>query len=71
MKSHKQNNPLKKFIPAPGDDGCNCNICPYMRLNTAEKVLNSLISLSPEIELEENIRIKALAPIQKMLSLSN
>ena len=64
------NSPLKKFIPAPGDNGCNCNICPYMRLNTAEKVLNSLISLSPEIHLEESIRIKALAPIQKMLSWS-
>ena len=66
----EQNNPLKKFIPVPGKDGCNCNICPYMRLNTAEKVLKSLISLSPEIELEETIRIKALAPIKKMLSLS-
>ena len=42
-----------------------------MRLNTAEKVLNCLISLGPEIELEETIRIKALAPIKKMLSLSN
>ena len=67
----EQNNPLKKFIPVPGDDGCNCNICPYMRLNTAEKVLNCLISLGPEIELEETVRIKALAPIKKMLALSN
>ena len=41
-----------------------------MRLNTGEKVLQSLISLSPEILLDEDIRIKALAPIERMLSIS-
>ncbi len=66
----QKNNPLKTFIPVPGIDGCNCNICPYMRLNTLEKVLQSLISLSPEISLNEQIRLKALSPINKMLSLS-
>ncbi len=66
----QKNEPLKKFIPVPSIDGCNCNICPYMRLNTGEKVLQSLISLSPEILLDEDIRIKALAPIERMLSIS-
>ena len=34
----KKASPGKTFIPAPPDNGCACNECPYMRLNTLEKV---------------------------------
>ena len=38
----KKASPDKLFIPAPPDNGCACNECPYMRLNTLEKVLNKV-----------------------------
>nr|WP_269623606.1 quinolinate synthase NadA [Prochlorococcus marinus] len=62
--------PLKNFVDVPGIDGCSCNSCPYMRLNTAEKVIRSLEQMNPEIILEESIRSKAFNPIKKMLEMS-
>lgn len=63
--------PDKTFLDVPGADGCSCNVCPYMRLNTLEKLLNCLQVLAPEIQLDEEIRLKALRPIEKMLEMSN
>ena len=52
--------PEKTFIGAPGADGnCNCNICPYMALNTMEKLYTALRDLSPRIEIEESLRLAA------------
>ena len=62
--------PEKSFIPVPGLDGCSCNACPYMRLNTLEKVWRCLETLEPAIELDEDLRQRALLPIQRMLELS-
>ncbi|MCP5381532.1 MAG: quinolinate synthase NadA [Kordiimonadaceae bacterium] len=63
--------PHKKFIGAPGADGnCNCNQCPFMALNTLEKLYNCLNTLEPQIEVDEITRIKALAPLNKMLEMS-
>ena len=62
--------PEKLFIEVPGIDGCSCNECPYMRLNTLDKLLNCLNAMSPSIEIEEDIRLKALKPILKMLEMS-
>ncbi len=63
--------PNKTFIGAPGADGnCNCNMCPFMGLNTMEKLYLSLRDLMPEINLEEDTRLKALAPLEKMLKMS-
>jgi quinolinate synthase len=62
--------PQKSFIPVPGLDGCSCNACPYMRLNTLEKVWRCLDTLEPAIELDEDLRQRALLPIQRMLELS-
>ncbi len=63
--------PHKTFIGAPGADGnCNCNQCPYMALNTMEKLYKCLDTLGPEIEVDEETRIKALAPLNKMLEMS-
>jgi quinolinate synthase len=54
----------------PGIDGCACNVCPYMRLNTLEKLWRCLRRLEPRLELEEGIRRKALVPIERMLTMS-
>lgn len=63
--------PDKKFIGAPGADGnCNCNQCPFMALNTLEKLYKCLNTLQPEIKVDEITRIKALAPLNKMLEMS-
>ena len=60
----------KSFFEVPGADGCSCNACPYMRLNTLEKVWQCLDLMQPEIVMDEALRLKALAPIEKMLALS-
>ena len=62
--------PHKQFFEVPGADGCSCNACPYMRLNTLEKVWQCLQNMAPEIVLDEELRLKALAPIEKMLAMS-
>ncbi len=64
-------NPQKTYLEVPGIDGCSCNECPYMRLNTLEKVLNCLRKMSPELKMDENIRAKAYKPIKKMLEMSS
>lgn len=62
--------PQKTFIPAPPTTSCACNDCPHMKLNTLEKVYLALKYEQPEIVMAEELRLKALQPIQKMLDLS-
>jgi quinolinate synthase len=62
--------PHKRFIPAPPNANCACNECPYMKLNTMEKLYLCMKDLKPEIILDEEIRLKALKPIQRMLEMS-
>ncbi len=63
--------PEKTFIPAPPDDaGCACNECNYMRLNTLEKLYNTLKYEWPVIEVSESVAKEAVKPIQKMLDIS-
>jgi quinolinate synthase len=64
--------PHKSFIPAPSheDNTCACSECAFMRLNTLEKLYLCLRYESPEIHVEESIRLKALVPIQRMLEIS-
>ena len=63
-------NPQKNYIPLANTEGCACNECPYMRLNTIEKMIQALETLSPEITLDETIMKKATPPLIKMLELS-
>ncbi len=65
-------NPDKELITAPvGDDkSCNCSECPYMKLNTMQKLYDCLKNESPEIIMDEELRLKALKPIKRMLELS-
>ena len=66
----KQRVPDKTLLDVPGVDGCSCNACPYMRLNTLQKLHDCLENLEPAIELEEELRLRALQPIQRMLEMS-
>ena len=61
----------KTLLQAPGtDESCACNRCPYMRLNTLEKLYLCLRDLEPEVTVPEEIRLRALRPIELMLKLS-
>ncbi|WP_375164664.1 quinolinate synthase NadA [Temperatibacter marinus] len=63
--------PHKTFIGAPGADGnCSCNTCPYMALNTMEKLYLCLKNEGPEIGLDEATRLEAEKPLRKMLEMS-
>jgi quinolinate synthase len=63
--------PHKNFIGAPGADGnCNCNMCPYMALNTMEKLYVALRDLRPRVELDEEIRLAAKKPLDRMLEMA-
>jgi quinolinate synthase len=63
--------PQKEYIPAPPeDDACSCNECPYMKLNTLEKLYLCMRNKNPEITMDEEIRKRALLPIEKMLAMS-
>ena len=62
--------PNKTFIPAPPDNSCACNDCPYMKLNTLEKLYLCLKYETPEITMDEDIRIAAKKPIDRMLEIS-
>ena len=64
--------PNKTFIGAPGADGnCSCNICPYMALNTMEKMYTALRDLSPQIEIEEGMRLRAKRSLDRMLDMAS
>ncbi len=63
--------PGKKLIAAPAnaENACACAECPYMKLNTLEKVHSALLHGSPEITLDEGVRIQALRSLRAMLDL--
>ncbi|MBL0022672.1 MAG: quinolinate synthase NadA [Sphingomonadales bacterium] len=64
--------PTKTFIGAPGADGnCACNICPYMALNTLEKLYLALRDLQPQIELDEGVRLAAKKSLDRMLDMAS
>ncbi len=62
--------PDKEFIEGPPEGNCACNECPFMKLNTIEKVYLALRDLEPRIEMSAELRERARVPIDRMLSLS-
>jgi quinolinate synthase len=62
--------PKKQFISPPPNNGCVCNECPHMRLNTMEKLHACMKNRSPQLELPEAFRQKAFAPLKRMLEWS-
>lgn len=67
----QKKSPAKLFVPVPPNDStCACNECNFMRLNTMEKLYNCLKNENPEILVDEEIRLKAVKPILRMLEMS-
>ncbi len=65
-----KSSPDKTFIPAPPNNGCACNDCPHMKLNTLEKLYLCMEYETPEITMEEELRLAAKKPIDRMLEIS-
>jgi quinolinate synthase len=62
--------PHKELIPAPPEGNCACNECPFMRLNTPEKVYRALRDLEPQLQMSADLIERARLPIERMLALS-
>jgi quinolinate synthase len=66
----QQNSPHKSFIPAPPNNSCACNDCPHMKLNTLEKLYLCMEHETPEILMEESLRLAAKKPMDRMMEIS-
>lgn len=68
----KKMRPDVQLIQAPiGDEGCQCNDCPYMKMNTLEKIKKALETFSPEVSLEEGVRQLAEIPLRRMMEIAS
>jgi quinolinate synthase len=65
-----KDSPEKIFIPAPPNNSCACNDCPHMKLNTLEKLYLCMKYETPEITIDEDLRLAAKQPIDKMMDRS-
>lgn len=65
-----KSSPTKTFIPAPPNNSCACNDCPHMKLNSLEKLYLCMEYETPEISMEEGLRLAARKPIDRMLEIS-
>jgi len=71
MHKMAQAAPGKTLIAAPPEDeSCSCNVCPFMKKNTLEKLYLALRDLQPQVDVPEPVRVRALKPIQRMLEMS-
>src|SRR6195952_5316569 len=66
----QKNSPQKTFIPGPPNNHCACNDCPYMKLNTLEKLYLCMKYETPELFMDETLRNASLKPIERMLEIS-
>jgi quinolinate synthase len=67
----QKDSPTKTFIPAPPDNMCACNDCPYMKLNTLEKLYLCMEYEQPQIIMDEQLLIASKKPIERMLEISH
>ena len=72
----QKDNPSKTFIAARGvsesreAETCPCTHCPFMALNSMEKLYLAMVNNAPRIEMDEDLRLRALKPIERMLEMS-
>jgi quinolinate synthase len=59
--------PGKRFYFV-ANENCNCSECPYMKLNTLEKLRDCLARLEPRVELPPELMQRALVPLERMLA---
>jgi len=67
----KEQSPNKNFYIVPSDESCSCNDCNYMKMITLEKILKSLEEEKFEVKIEDNLRLKALKPIEEMIRITS
>ncbi len=70
MHQMQKRAPEKEFIAAPPNNGCACNVCDYMKVNTLEKLYLCMRDRTPEIVVPEDMRLRALRPIERMLEMA-
>jgi quinolinate synthase len=70
MHQMRKASPDKEFIEGPPEANCACNMCPYMKLNTMEKIYLALRDLEPRLEMPQDLMDRARIPIERMLALS-
>lgn len=63
----KKSRPDAEFFQAPAEGSCACNQCPYMKLNTLEKIADALEDLNPEVKIDSALSIHAQIPLQRMM----
>ena len=61
---------VRRAFGVRGDGNCNCNMCPYMALNTLEKLYVALRDLEPRIELSDEVMERARVPLERMLEMA-
>lgn len=66
----RKRSPEKEFMIVPTDETCSCNDCPYMKLNTMQKLYLCLKNERPEVKLSNEVIMKAKEPIVRMLDIS-
>lgn len=66
----KKLRPDAELIQAPAEGSCACNECPYMKLNTLEKIKAALLNLKPQVTLDEDLRRRAQIPLDRMMTLT-
>lgn len=66
----QRSRPDATLIQAPVEGNCACNDCPYMKLNTLEKIRNSLLTLTPQMEISPNIAFKAKESLDRMMDIT-
>ena len=58
------------WLKLPKDNTCACSECAFMKMNALQKLYDCLLNETPSIEVSEEVREKALIPIERMLELS-
>lgn len=61
-----------ELIQAPVvDENCMCNDCPFMKMNNLEKIHKALLTFKPEVKLDETLRLKAFASLDRMMKITS
>ncbi len=71
LHNMREMRPDATILQAPAEGTCACNQCPYMKLNNLEKIENAIKNKLPEVTLDEELRKKALIPLQRMMDITD
>jgi quinolinate synthase len=64
--------PDAELIQAPVvDENCKCNDCPFMKMNSVEKIYHALKSFKPVVEVPEELRLKAFTSLDRMMKITS